>query len=63
MFFNDENKLSREVVNGILICLYILILNIILGECLDGYKEGDIWFWGDYCGECFCYVGYWVCVL
>lgn len=50
-------------MNGILICLYILILNIILGECLDGYKEGDIWVWGDFCGECFCYVGYWLCEL
>lgn len=64
MFLNDEDKLSREVVNGTLICLYTPILNIhaISGECPDGHKEGDTWPWGDYCGECSCHVGYWACV-
>lgn len=40
---------------------YFFIL--MLGECLDGYKVGDIWVWDGFCGECFCYVDSWGCVL
>lgn len=44
-------------------CEEMFFFILMLGECLDGYKEGDIWVWGGFCGECFCYVDSWGCVL
>lgn len=37
-------------------------LNIFLGECPDGHKEGDSWTpLGGYCGGCACDANGWGC--
>lgn len=54
---NWVEKLRMKHLN-----LDLASLNIFLGECPDGHKEGDSWTpLGGYCGGCACDANGWGC--